>query len=403
MLGHRTAFVFSLLIAYSFMLIAWGGQERYAYGEEVRGVTSDTIKLGVIGDMTGPGVDVWQPCVNAIKTYMQHLNDNGGIHGRKIKLIIEDDRFSIPSALAAFKKLIYKDKILALVGASGQGQTYAIIPKIEKERVPLFAVLADPKYIVPPRKYIYAVLPFYSDQVKVIFEYLWNDLKVKNPKIAFLYMDSASSKPVVPLVRRLVKEYGASLVEIIIPIAGLDMTSEALRLKKENPDYVIVNGYITNTAAVLRSAKRFRFNKPFIVTQYGAVKTTLELAKDAAQGLMGINCFGSYNDESSGMAKVREIRERYDPGSGYQNRNYLQGWFLGLVTNEALKNAGKELNGETLIQGLERMSGLDTKGICGMIDFSPDDHKALENHRIFKADMEKTMFVPITDWRKAKE
>ena len=403
MRGHRRTYVFALLITCSFLLILRGFQGGCAYGQEQRGVTNNTLKLGIIGDMTGPGVDVWQPCVNAIKTYVRHLNDHGGIHGRKVTLVIEDDRFSIPSALAAFKKLVYKDRILALVGASGQGQTYAIIPKIEKERVPLFAVLADPKHIVPPRKYIYAVLPFYSDQVKILFEYILKDLDAKNPKIAFLYMDSASSKPVLPLVRRLATEYGASLVELIIPIAGLDMTSEALRLKKENPDYVLINGYVTNTAAMLRSAKRFRFESPFFVTQYGAVKTTLELAREAAQGLMGINCFGSYDDKSPGMIGARQIKERYDPGSGYQNRNYLQGWFLGLVIHEALKNTGEDLNGETLIQGLEQMNNLDTEGVCGIIDFSPDDHKALEYHRIFKADVEKTMLVPATDWRKAGE
>ena len=376
----------------------------YPVNAEVRGVTSDSLKLGIIADMTGLIPDTWGPVTDAIKTYSRYLNDQGGVHGRKIKLVVEDDRFSIPIALGAFKKLLYRDKILALVGGSGQGQTYAIIPQVEKEKVPLLAVVADPKYIIPPRRYIFGILPFYSDQVKIFFEYLSKDIKVKNPKIAFLYMDSASSKPLVPLVRKLANEYGASLVEIVIPIAGgLDMTSEVLRLKKENPDYILLNSYISNTASVLKAAKNFKFERPFTVTQYGAADTTIELAKGAAAGLMGINCFGSYKDDSPGMKKAREIKEKYDPGSGHQTSDYVQGWFIGLLIEEGLKRAGRNLNGETLIQGLESIKGLDTKGVCGIVNCSPTNHKTIEYHRILKANIEKAIFVPITGWRKAKE
>ncbi|MDY6969491.1 MAG: ABC transporter substrate-binding protein [Spirochaetota bacterium] len=376
--------------------------ERNSYSETVRGVTNNSLKIGVIGDMTGPGVDTWGPIADGIKTYIKYFNDQNGIHGRKVKLIVEDDRFSIPLALSAFKKLAFRDKILAVIGASGQGQTYAIIPRLEKVKLPILAILAEPTYIIPARKYIYGVLPFYNDQIKIIFNYLQKDLKAKRPKISFMYMDSASSKPIVPLVRELSKKMGASLSEIVIPIAGIDMTSEVLRLRKVEPDYVIVNGYVANTAAILRTASKFKFKKPIFVTQYGAAKTTIELARGAASILLGVNCFGSFTDKSPGMTLLRNTKQKYDPGTEYEDRNFAQGWFVGLIMNEGLKNAGRNLNVKTLIKGLNNIRNFDTRGVCGIVNLSQQDHKAIDYHKIYKSDTKKKELVPITDWRKSE-
>ena len=86
-----------------------------SYAEKVRGVTGDTVKIGLIGDMTGPVTAVIVPMANGIKNYFKNINAHGGIHGRKVKVIHEDDRYSIPLTFAAFKKLVYKDKILAAI------------------------------------------------------------------------------------------------------------------------------------------------------------------------------------------------------------------------------------------------------------------------------------------------
>ena len=90
------------------------------YGKEVRGVSDDTIKIAVIGDVTGPLADTWKYGIAAVRTYFQHVNDQGGIHGRKVKLIVEDDRGNIALSVAAFKKIVYRDKALAFLGP-GQG------------------------------------------------------------------------------------------------------------------------------------------------------------------------------------------------------------------------------------------------------------------------------------------
>ncbi|MDY7034022.1 MAG: ABC transporter substrate-binding protein, partial [Thermodesulfobacteriota bacterium] len=99
-----------------------------ATADKVRGVTDTKVKVGIMGDLTGPVAAIWIPCANALKDYFRHVNDSGGIHGRKVKPIIEDDRYSIPLALSAFKKLVFRDKVLVLMAASGVGHTHSLIP-----------------------------------------------------------------------------------------------------------------------------------------------------------------------------------------------------------------------------------------------------------------------------------
>ena len=85
-----------------------------AYSGEVRGVTDTTIKVGIIGDLTGPIATTWQPALRSIRTCLRHINESGGIHRRKIVNVVEDDRYSIPMALAAFKKIVFRDQVLQL-------------------------------------------------------------------------------------------------------------------------------------------------------------------------------------------------------------------------------------------------------------------------------------------------
>ena len=393
----------SHIILVSIFFVAFTILNVHSVNAEVRGVTDTTIKIGAMGDITGPGADVYEYVVPAWRTYIKYINDQGGIHGRKLKFIIEDDRFSIPLALGAFKKLVYRDKVFAFSwAASGAGHTHAIIPLVEKEKIPLISGTNNSEYFNPVRRYVFTVLPFYEDQVNILFDYLRDDLKTTNPKIALLYMESASSRPVLHLVRKLTKKHTAPLTEIVIPIAGLDMTSQVLLLKRAKPDYVIIHGYIANTAAVLRDAKKFGLKTQIIAMQYGFVRKTLEIAKSAAEGLWGINAFGSSTDDSPAMVELRDIGKKYNPDLEYHDRNYIQGWLCSMILCEGLKNAGRNLNSKTLVDGWEQIRNFDTQGICGIVNLGPDNHKTTESSRIYRVDVENLRFIPITDWRRAK-
>ncbi|MFH1624141.1 MAG: ABC transporter substrate-binding protein, partial [Pseudomonadota bacterium] len=135
------------------------------YAENVRGVTDDTMKIGVIIDLSGPFTGATVPIKEAIAVHFKHINEMGGIHGRKVKLIIEDDRYSIPLAIAAFKKLVYKDEIFATFGPSQTGASVALSSKIEKQGLVTFPCSHSERMVTPHKRHIFMPGASYADQV----------------------------------------------------------------------------------------------------------------------------------------------------------------------------------------------------------------------------------------------
>ena len=376
-------------------------QGTSGYTGTVRGVTDTTIKVGTIGDLTGPVAGVWVPAAGSLKDYFNYVKEMGGIHGRSILNVMEDDRYSIPLALSSFKKLVFKDRVLLIFGASGVGHTHSIIPLAQKNNVPMIAATNDRKFFDPVIRQVFTPLPFYEDQIKLIFEYIFKDMNAKNPTIALAYPDTAAGNISRDTCREAAKRYKVkNFIEVVISAGAGDFTSQILALKRSKPDYVIIHGYIGSTSALLRDAYKFRLKSNFIAIQYACVDDTIKIAGVAAKGLIGTNCFSSWNDASPGIERMRKVVMKYHPATKWMNRNYVNGWFASMLIHKGLENAGRDLTPEAFIKGLEEIQNFDTKGICGIISFGPDDHKSIEYSRFYKVDLEKNRFVPITGWRK---
>ena len=396
--------VFRMCCAIVVLLFLVFGNLRMSYCAEVRGVTDKTVKIGVIGGVTGPAAEVWVPAAAGLRAYLKMVNKKGGIHGRKIKYIIEDDRYSIPLALSCFKKLVFRDNVFSMLGASGVGHTAAIIPLVEKAKIPLFAGTTEKRFYSPARKYIFSPTTWYEDQAKLVIDYIFNDMKLKDPTIALVYPDVGSGKDTRDAVRKLVKIYPVKTYkEVVFTMGGLDFTSEALILKRVKPDFIFMHGYIADTGAFVKAAQRFNMQTPVLVTQYGSVNRTVEVSGTAAKTLLGINSFGTWDDNSTGVDRLRKTSLAYYPNVSRQGPNYFQGWFFGMLFHLGLENAGRDLNEESYLKGLESVKNFDTHGICGVISFGPNDHKSIEDNRFFKADIEKKKFIPYTKWRKPKK
>jgi hypothetical protein len=154
------------------------------------GVTQDAIKVGVISDLTGPTAIGGIGMADGITSFFNELNEQGGIHGRKVQAIVEDCAYSPAKAVAAAKKLMTNDQIFAFVSPWGTAPTTALFPIAEKEKIPIApACSLSTSMYDPLKKYVFAVGTNYVDQSILIVEYILNDLKAKSPKIALFCQD----------------------------------------------------------------------------------------------------------------------------------------------------------------------------------------------------------------------
>ena len=383
------------------VLILLISQGNLAYSKEARGVTKDSIIIGSIADHTGPTSNIGVVMVEAYRIFFRHINDEGGINGRKIKLVAEDSRYSIPASIAAFKKLLFKDQMLALLGPVSIGETKVLFRHIEKEKIPTLPWAPDESVMKPYKRYVFPTSGFYDNEWGVTLDYIVNKLKAKNPKIAMATVDVKSGKVVRASAVAWAKSYGLKLHHETIPISAIDVTSQVLSMKRAGVTHILIHHVAPGAAAVLKDMKKFDLDVPMFGTSAACTEDVIRIAGEASKNFVGASPYSSWYEKSPGMAKVRKISLKYNPGAekSYSIKSYTLGWVIPLILCEGIKRAGKDLDGEKLVAALETIKDLDTKGICGLITYTPTMHYGLNYNKLFKADPKSGKLIPITKWK----
>lgn len=371
------------------------------HAEKVAGVTNDLIKVGVILDLTGPTSNAGVVIVEAYKNYIRHINDTGGIHGRKIKLVIEDDHYSIPSAIAAFKKLFFRDEVLAIVGPVSVGEARTLSHHVEKHKIPMLAWAPDKSVIIPYKRYVFPTNGFYSDELGVILDYIVNDLKPANLKIAFCYPDVESGKLLKDHAENWAGVYNLKLHMEVVPMGLIDTTSQVMTMKKAGITHILIHHVAPGAAAVLKDMKKFALDVPVFGTSAACSEDVIRIAGDATRNFLATSHYSSLYEDSPGTKKMREMSLKYNPDAekSYAIKTYSIGWVIAAILQEGLRRAGKDLDREKLVTVLETIKDFDTGGICGLITYTPEMHYGLRYLRLFKTDPPNGRFIPISNWR----
>jgi branched-chain amino acid transport system substrate-binding protein len=375
-----------------------------SYAGEVRGVTKDTIKIGLITDMTGPAASMLSIYAHAHRDYFQWVNEHGGINGRKIKLIIEDDRYTIPAAIAAFKKLVYRDEVLCISGPGGTGQHTALFSQYEKVKMPSFAVSISPTIHTPYKRYVFASAGDYVDFTGMIYDFVLNKMKAKAPKIAMVLPDTEAGKVVAEGARKYASFYNQKYYGEVLNVGAVDATSQILRLKSEGVDNIVIAANITDVVStVLRTCRRFNYSPNVHGVHFACGDEVIEMVGDTAKNYYGVHALSQWHDDTPEMKKVREVFKKYHPNSKPPIGIHQMGWLWGIIISEGLNRAGKDVDGEKLVDALETLRDFDTGGLCGPVTYTSKSHKATNNCKIFRSDTKNKRLVAITGWIKPPE
>ena len=396
-MGMKLILVVMLLVSILFI------SNFSSQAKEVRGVTDDTIKIGIIMDMTGPVADNLMPYAIGVRNYFKYINDKGGINGRKVDVIVEDDRYSIPMAVAAFKKLVFKDRILAIIGLASP-QTTALLSQIEKNKLPTITYSGMTTMTTPFRRYVFTHNIDYGDQAMMLIDYVMKDLKEKDARFAIATGDAVWGKRIIEASKERLERYGLKPLDIeLLSMSPIDATSEAMNLKRSKANYVIIGHAATASLAIYKSSKNLGHSPTFLAIDASCPDEVIRVARTGAKNIIGTWSFKSWHDDTPGIRKMREVTLKYQPKAGEPNRHYSWGWVAAMIGAEGMKRAGKDLDGETFVAALESVNNFDTGDISGPVSFSSKSHKGAEYAIFVKADLEKGWFVPITGWRKPSE
>ena len=362
------------------------------------GLTNDTIVVGQWGPQTGPAA-LWGAVARGTQTYFEMLNQEGGIHGRKLKLLIRDDAYQPPRTKSAVMELVEKEGVFAFVGGVGTGPGMAVKDYLAEKKTPWIGPASgSSQWAKKFSRYLFSLYPTYETEARALVAYLLETAKKKN--LAFIYQNDDYGKEGLEGARAEMKKHGKELVtEISVEIADQDLSSHVLKLKEANPDCVVLWLLPKHAAITLGTAAKLNF-KPLWASSSTLSDASLmhKITKGLWDGVIFTSFLELPDSDHPRVKKYRQAYEKYGKEANPQEEwgvFFMAGFLFAEPFIEALNRAGPELNREKLISSLESLKNWDD-GIGHNITFGPNQRQGQKS--VFVAKCENGKAVKVTDW-----
>ena len=351
-----------ILVSVSAVLAVFGlvAQALPAQAAEV-GVSSSEIKLGMTVPMTGAASLGYNKIPGAAKAYFDYLNENGGVYGRKIKLIVEDDKYVPTEAVAKTNKLILKDKVMALFAPLGTANNRAVASAVNpaKRGVPVLFLNTGFSGFADLKKYPthYMVLPSYVMEAKIMGEYIKANFADK--KIGLLYQDDDFGVDALAGF----KTAGVNFA-VKVPYASGSQGAAAAagwitKFKAAEADVVILFAVSSATSAMLGVAAQLKYAPQWMLGSVGGDAVTIKgtgVPAGVLYNAIGFSPVPATTDMKDEYVKLfSDIYAKAVPGSAF-DLNVLLGMNSAFMTAQALKAAGPNPTRKSL------MAAIDSKG-----------------------------------------
>jgi len=371
------------------------------------GVTKKEIRVGGSLDLTGPAAFMGQGVLRGIKLYFKKINAEGGIYGRKLRYIAEDDSYVVAKAVANYKKLTLKHRVFCLLGSTGSVAPKAMIPYLQEDKVPLIGPYGYTSAMFrPPHRYLFNIYSSCEEHARILADFVKDRLKIKKPIIGLLAEDNEIGQDTIRGAKRQMAKYGwGEPVVELYKRSAIDFSSQVLRLKAKNVNVFFFPVISSHGAAILKECQKADFT-PYLFG--AATMTDLRFLKKAGESAFygkGLRSFSTQVNErgdSLGAKEFREALAKYDPTNKDPNSFNLFGYGIAKVLCEGIKRAGKKLTREKLVDALETLKNYKT-GIFAPITYGKNIRQGTDAARILKVDKAKKIFVVETGWLHPKD
>lgn len=344
-----------------------------------QGITKDTILIGGFGPLTGPVAWMGLGARDGMNLAVTEINNAGGIHGRKLKVIFEDDAASPSRALAGVKKLVDQDKVFMVFCGAGSNSTVGVIDFVKERKMPMIASIASaPAMTKPFNKYMFrggtTEVARYGE---VYSDFLTQGLQAE--KIAILSgRDEYPKNEADALAKYLKSWFNIEPVSRVQFTTGdKDFTPQLLEIKKANPDVVVIFGHPPEAVIILRQAKELGLEQHFFGGAATVDPTVPLNAKYAAEGFSGLFLLPlPLDSKDPDMAKFREAYKKEYPSMPAGRPNWCDVIAYGdaYVVAEGMKRAGKSLTVDKFISAMETLRDYRVSRIATPRTFTAEHH-----------------------------
>ena len=339
------------------------------------GISDKEIVLGTHMDLSGPVAAGMPHLRNGMQMRIDEANEAGGINGRKIRIVVEDNGSQPQLAVRAVDKLIRSDEVFAIVNPFGSGPNAATVKKAVDAGVLYFSPWAASSVLQQlsgNSPLLFTTTPNYHTSMHKAVD--WMIKKHGAKKVGYIYQEGPLGDLMGVGVKSAMQANGLTLAaEAGYKVADIDFSSQVARMKAAGTDLIVIATVTRETVGIMSEVKKLGWKEVKVLTgNPGRTGIVLQLGKESVEGLYGVGVWKAGTDAPEVKGWKDSFKKRFnnmEPDENALLSYAYTDWFI-----KGLTNAGRDLTTDKAVKALQSMS-YDDKGL---VMFGPKSFKA--NH-----------------------
>lgn len=345
---------------------------------ETQGVTDDEVVIGSVNDLSGVFAAVGVPAVNGANLRFDEVNAAGGVHGRKIRFLVEDNGYQIPRAMQGYNKLLNRDKVFAMLLSLGTPMNLAGFKLLDPKGIPNVGPLSAARDMLQePMDNKFTGFSSYWDQIQVGVKYLAEEKGAK--KICSMYMPTDFGKEIGDSTKDITASLGLTFAgETTHKPDELDFVGSLTKLKAAECDLITLALGVRQAITVVGTAKKLGWNDVmFLNTSAGFLAVVAAVPGGVTEGLYASAGWVDLAARAAEPAPAKFIaayKAKYDQDAG---GFAMLGYAAADTLIRALEAAGQDLTHESFIKGMETLDYYDEL-TDAKVSYGPGDHQGAD-------------------------
>ncbi|ATF19714.1 ABC transporter substrate-binding protein [Phaeobacter gallaeciensis] len=345
---------------------------------DTQGVSDSEIVLGSVNDLSGIFAAVGVPAVNGANLRFEEANANGGVHGRQIRFVVEDNGYQIPRAMQGYNKLLNRDQVFAMLLSLGTPMNIAGFKLLDPKGIPNISPLTAARQMLQdPVDNKFIGFSSYYDQVQAGVSYLAEEFDAK--EVCSMYIPSDFGKEIKEGSADIAADLGLRFAaETTHKPDELDFVGSLTKLKAEGCDVVTMALGVRQGITVVGTAKKLGWTDvKFLNTSAGFLEVVAAVPGGVTDGLYAAagwaDLIARADDEVPAKFMADYETKFGQPAGGFA----MLGYSAANTVVNALEAAGPELTHESFIKGMESLDFFDALTDT-QITYGPDDHRGAD-------------------------
>ncbi len=336
------------------------------------GVTDKEILIGEVLMLSGPAAFIGKSAYVGSKLAAAEINAAGGVNGRQLKMLYEDDGYVPARSVSAMRKLVDVDKVFAVTGTTGGSGVTAVMPVLDQAKVPTIVHVAPNAAVLQPRKAtVFMVGPDYDVAAYEGLRYLAEKEGKRGAKFAVLYQNDDYGKGVLRGFQKAVADFKLNAVaEVPYQRGAKDFSAEALKLKEAGAEVLYLGTTVTEPGGILKETRRLGMDMTVIGNWAAGLSATIKLASPYGYDYYFNDYYAALN-EPAGKALVQSAKKHLTEDEQASLSRYSVSGYVGVrIMAEAISRCGATPTRACVIDQLAALKDFETGGLSGPVSLN---------------------------------